>query len=139
MTLGDRLREERERLGLTQPALGEAAGTTKQTVFSWESGKSAPGGFQLSALANAGVDVLYVLTAQRAGGVKPAPALSPEEATLLEYFRSASPSVRRAAMGALLGAASVGGMTQTQSGSGVQIGSAAGAVTVGAPTKTKRE
>ena len=62
MSIGDRLRSERENLGLSQPKFAAIAGTTKQTLFSWESGKTAPDGFQLSALAAAGADVLYILT-----------------------------------------------------------------------------
>lgn len=130
MTLGDRLREERERLGMTQPALGQAAGATKQTVFAWETGKSAPGGFQLSALADIGVDVLYVITGQHAGGVKPGPTLTDEETALLALFRAAAPAVRGAAMGALVGAPT-GGMRQTQHGSGTQLGQVTGDVNIG--------
>ena len=48
MPIGDRLRAEREALGLSQPKFAALAGTTKQTLFSWESGKTAPDGFQLS-------------------------------------------------------------------------------------------
>lgn len=99
MTIGDRLREERDRLGLSQPKLAAIAGTTKQTLFSWETGKTAPDGFQLSALGGAGVDLLYVLTGQRSGS-----ALSPEEQTVLSFYRSASKEVQRAALGALIGA-----------------------------------
>jgi hypothetical protein len=38
---------------------------TKQTVFSWESGKTAPSGFQLAALSEKGADVLYIVTGRR--------------------------------------------------------------------------
>lgn len=106
MLIGKRLREERERLGLSQPAFAAVAGTSKQTLFSWETGKTAPDGFQLSALATAGADVLYILTGQHAGGVKPAPTLTTDEETMLSYYRDASKEVRRAALGALLGASS---------------------------------
>ncbi|RKR66319.1 helix-turn-helix protein [Acidovorax sp. 94] len=132
MPIGKRLREERERLGLSQPAFAAVAGTSKQTLFSWETGKTAPDGFQLSALATAGADVLYILTGQRAGGVKPAPTLTADEETMLNYFRDASKEVRRAALGALLGAS--GQVTARASGSGqnvvgdnaIQIGSVTG-------------
>ncbi len=89
MTLGERLREERKRLGLTQPELGDAAGTTKQTVFSWETGKSAPDGFQLSVLTNVGVDVLYVLTGQRSVLL-----LTDGDRVLLDNFHAAPAQVR---------------------------------------------
>ena len=88
----------------------------------------------LAALAERGVDVLYVLTGRRS-----ATALSPEEQTLLGYYRDAPAAVRRAAMGALVGGALPGGMTMTQSGGGVQVGHSSGPVTVGAPAPRKRK
>lgn len=36
MTIGDRIREEREKCGLTMEALGEKCGTTKQTIYKYE-------------------------------------------------------------------------------------------------------
>ena len=98
--IGDRLRAERERLGLTQPAFAEVAGAKKRTLIDWEKGVSSPTAAQLAALSLVGVDVQFVVT-----GALAAKALSPEEATLVGYFRDASPEVRRAAMGALIGAA----------------------------------
>ena len=95
-TLGERLREERERLGMSQPAFAAIAGTTKQTLFSWESGKTAPDAHQLAAIQAAGADVLYILTGQRTGAVAPTPALKPEEAALLDNYRHASPEGKKA-------------------------------------------
>lgn len=63
-----RLKEERERLGLTQPEFAEAAGAAKRTLIEWEKGSTSPNAVQISALSAIGVDVLYVLTGQRAGG-----------------------------------------------------------------------
>lgn len=120
--IGNRLREERERLGLTQPVFAELAGAKKRTLIDWEKDVSSPTAVQLAQLSAAGADVLYILTGQRAGGVKPAPTLTAEEETMLSYFRDASKEVRRAALGALLGASApsashVGG-THSQHSSG---------------------
>lgn len=104
MNLGDRLREERERLGYTQPAFAEVAGAKKHAQINWEKGAAFPNAAALEAWSKVGLDVLYVVTGQRAGGVKPAPTLTAEEETMLGYFRDASKEVRRAALGALLGA-----------------------------------
>lgn len=104
MGLADRFKSERERLALTQPRVADLTGVGKTTVINWEKGLSSPTAIQLSALAEVGLDVLYVVTGQRAGGVKPAPTLTAEEETMLGYFRDASKEVRRAALGALLGA-----------------------------------
>lgn len=84
MTIGDRLKEERTRLGMSQPAFAALAGTTKQTLFSWESGRTAPDGFQLAALAVQDVDVLYVLTGQRCSRES---ALPLDERKLLNGYR----------------------------------------------------
>ena len=117
----DRLREERERLALSQQALAEKCGVTARSQRNYESGERNPDSAYLAAIAAAGADVLYILTGERDG---PAPVtLSAEEETMLAYFREASKEVRRAALGALLGAsAPVGG--------GQQVNSASGAVQV---------
>ncbi len=103
--IGNRLREERERLGLTQPVFAELAGAKKRTLIDWEKNVSSPTAVQLAQLAAAGADVLYILTGQRAGGVKPAPALSADEDELLALFRAAPLAVKAAAIGALQGGA----------------------------------
>lgn len=92
MTIGDRLREERTRLGMSQPAFAALAGTTKQTLFSWESGRTAPDGFQLAALAAQGVDVLYVLTGKQQDTVGEQPD---DERKLLNGFRLCAPEARQ--------------------------------------------
>lgn len=56
-----RLKEERERLGLTQPGLGELVGAAKRTVIDWEKGVSSPTAVQMATFAEAGMDVGYVL------------------------------------------------------------------------------
>ena len=104
MSIFFRLREERERLGFSQEAFGVLGGVQKRAQINYEKGERHPDSAYLAAIAAAGADVLYILTGQRAGGVKPAPTLTAEEETLLSYFRDASKEVRRAALGALLGA-----------------------------------
>lgn len=65
MTIGTRLKSERERLGLTLPDFAELAGAKKNTVIDWQRDASSPPAAKLAALADAGVDPLYVLTGQR--------------------------------------------------------------------------
>lgn len=62
-----RLKEERERLALSQPLFAQAAGAAKRTLIDWEKGVSSPTAVQLSALSKIGVDVLYVITGARQG------------------------------------------------------------------------
>lgn len=80
-----RLKEERERLNLSQTALGELANAAKRTVIDWEKGVSSPNAVQMSALAAAGADVLYILTGQRMAGA--VPALSRDEAIVIDHYR----------------------------------------------------
>jgi len=65
MDFGTRLREERKRLSLTQTALGAVGGVRVQAQLLYEQGKRKPDIDYLSAIAAAGVDVLYVITGRR--------------------------------------------------------------------------
>lgn len=69
--LHDRLKEERLRLGLTQPAFGEVVGAGKRTIIDWEKGASSPSATQLASMTGAGADALYILTGERIDVVKP--------------------------------------------------------------------
>ncbi len=65
MSIGERLREERERLELSQTVLAELGGVTRISQGNYESGKRKPKADYWNALAEAGVDVQYVLTGMR--------------------------------------------------------------------------
>lgn len=62
MTIGDRLKEERSRLGLSQTDLGAAGGVGKTTQINYEKSSGSPDAKYLSAVATLGVDILYVVT-----------------------------------------------------------------------------
>lgn len=64
-SIGSRLREERDRLGLTQTEVGDIAGVTKNTQRLYETDQRSPKADYLAALDAAGVDVSYVLTGRR--------------------------------------------------------------------------
>lgn len=51
MTLGERLKEEREKRGLTQQDVADEIGVTKQAIFSYEKGVRSPTVTTLCALA----------------------------------------------------------------------------------------
>jgi len=102
--LGARLKEERERLGLTQPAFAELAGAKKRTLIDWEGGVSSPTAVQLAALATHGADVLYILTGQRnpnPSAPRPTPPRyippppTAEEQALLSDFRTTDSQGKR--------------------------------------------
>lgn len=102
LTIGARLRQERERLSFSQEGFAEVAGSTKRTQLNHEQGVGTPTAAALAAWAVVGLDVLYVVTGERDGQAPPPPP-SPEEQTLLAYWRDASKEVRGAALGALVG------------------------------------
>lgn len=86
VSFGERLREERERLGLSQTLFGDLAQVTKKTQMLYESGQRSPKADYLTAIAEQGIDVQYVLTGNRSVSVsqsldmpasEPGPDLSP--------------------------------------------------------------
>lgn len=83
--IGSRLREERERLKLTQRAFGDIGGVEPNAQGKYESGERAPKADYLAAVAAQGVDVLYVLTGRR----EPlgADRQDPSESQLLTAYR----------------------------------------------------
>ena len=87
----ERMKEERQRLGFTQPDFAAVAGSAKRTLIDWEKGVSSPTAVQLSAFSGIGVDVLYVLTGVRSSTVAQETAtytaLNGREAALLDNYR----------------------------------------------------
>ncbi|WP_256324280.1 XRE family transcriptional regulator [Pseudomonas sp. 06C 126] len=63
--VGERLREERERLGKNQTDFGVSAGVSRGTQKAYELETSSPDVRYLSGLQELGVDVHYVLTGSR--------------------------------------------------------------------------
>ena len=63
---GERLRAERQRLGLTQTALGELGGVSKTSVVGYEAGDYTPEVAFLAGVAEGGVDPIFVLQGEPA-------------------------------------------------------------------------
>lgn len=63
--IGVRIREERQRLGLSQAAFGEVGGVKKLTQITYEQGKRSPDARYLAALYRYGVDICYVISGER--------------------------------------------------------------------------
>ncbi|MEN3113096.1 helix-turn-helix domain-containing protein [Uliginosibacterium paludis] len=97
MHLWDRLKSEREQMGLTQDEMAMRCGTSKRSYCAYESGETQPKSEFLAKLADAGGDVLYVLTGKHAVGIVEA-----NEAEMLAAYRAAPEAVRKAALAALL-------------------------------------
>lgn len=120
LNIGERLREERERLGLSQSAIGAIGGVKKLAQLKYEQGERYPGADYLAALAKVGADTLYIVTGERNAGL-----LTADETELVEKFRAAPLAVKAAAIAAVTaGSASV---NQTFHGSVGQ--SVAGSIT----------
>lgn len=86
--IGERIKEERERLGMTQPDFAAAAGAAKRTLIEWEKGNTSPTLVQLSALITIGADAQYILTGIRSGTAPGAVVLTVREEKLLDNYRA---------------------------------------------------
>jgi transcriptional regulator with XRE-family HTH domain len=117
MSVAKRLKDERNRLSLTQPEFGAIAGVGKTTVINWEKGSGSPDAQQLVALALCGVDVQYLVTGQRSEKIQflteqqqkdgySVEFLTKEEQALLDNYRHA-PEVGKKAVDAAIAAVAI--------------------------------
>ncbi|WP_127959989.1 helix-turn-helix domain-containing protein [Serratia microhaemolytica] len=93
---GERIKEERERIGLSQMAFGEMGGVKKLAQLKYEKGERAPDTTYLSAIAKIGADVQFIVT-----GVRSTTALTKDEEELLNSYRAAPIALKAAALAAL--------------------------------------
>ena len=64
--IGDRLRAERERLGIKAESFEDLGpGFSKRTIYDWESGRSSPKAEFFALAGTRGIDITYVLTGER--------------------------------------------------------------------------
>ena len=87
-TFGERLSQERTRLGLSQDGLASATGMSKRAIGNYERNERSPDADQLVVLKNVGVDVLYLLTGER---LSETVALDPMRRAVLDNFDRCSP------------------------------------------------
>lgn len=103
---GERLLEERKRLGMNQEAVADRCDVTLRSQRNYEKGERHPDAAYLERLAAIGVDVLYVLTGRRApagngyAAAEPGPVgdLSLPELGLIKGFRGLDAKGRRAVL-----------------------------------------
>lgn len=98
MSFGNRLVEERKRFGLNQADFGALASCARNTQANYERDERYPDSRYLSALADKGVDVLYVLTGRRTPDIGD---ITNDEIELIKLFRAAPLAVKAAALAAL--------------------------------------
>lgn len=94
MGIGDRLKEERTRLGLNQTEFASMAGVQKNAQSNYEKGDRNPDAAYLAAIATAGVDVLYIITGNRMPAA--AESLAPRSAALVNNFENMADEDKRA-------------------------------------------
>jgi len=122
--IGQRLREERERLGLSQTAIGAIGGVQQNAQFLYEKDQRSPNADYLHALAQIGADTHYIVTGQRS-----ASALTADEKEVLIRFRNAPLVVKATIIGALQAAEMA-----NKTGNLLQINAPAGEISGGDTT-----
>lgn len=103
MTIGERLKEERSRLGFSQTDLAKVGGVGKSTQINYEKGSGSPDANYLAAVREQGVDVLYVISGMRTP--EKADSFTHEETELIKHVRLL-PDEERAGMLRLVSALS---------------------------------
>lgn len=91
-TVGERIREARLAMKMSQEAFGALAGVTKKSQVNYELGARHPDTQYLTALAIAGVDVSYILLGNR----KLAVQVGADELPVLDKYRHAKPDLQDA-------------------------------------------
>lgn len=82
MAIGERLKEERKKLKMTQAAFAEAGGIGLSAFKLYESNTREPGAIFLAGIAEEGADVQYIVTGRRGLG-----AMTATEQVLLDGYR----------------------------------------------------
>lgn len=82
-SIGEILKEERQRLGMNQEDFAAVAGLKRRAQTLYEQDERAPDALYLRALAGIGVDVHYILTGERLQS-----AVTLDERELLDGYRS---------------------------------------------------
>ncbi len=93
LNIGERLKEERVRLGFNQAEFAAFGGVAKTSQFNYEKGDRSPDADYLAAVSAQGVDILYVVTGER----KPqtAESISSDALELLEVYEQVSDADRQ--------------------------------------------
>lgn len=119
MSIGNRIKEERERLKLSQTTFGDIGGMGKTTVQAWERGTAFPNAAFLSLAAMLGIDVYYVITGERLENT----ATTPNELAYLRACRRMpDESTRTAGRETLIAILNAHGVSMTDESADMPIG-----------------
>lgn len=95
-----RLKEERQRLELSQVEMAELGDISTRTQAAWEKGEQSPSADYLARVAAKGADVLYVITGRREQPLT-AEALSTAQVEELQAFAGLGEAPRAAVLNLL--------------------------------------
>lgn len=85
MTVGQRIALKRKELGLSQEALGEQLGVSRQSIYKWESDTVLPEVEKLIALSQLfSVSVGWLLGVEEDAQPEPSPELTPEQLAMVK-------------------------------------------------------
>lgn len=93
-SLGNRLKEERKRLGLNQTEMAEHGGVQITAQANYEKDVRRPDADYLFGINKIGADILYIITGKRTPIQMS--SLSIEETSLVDYYRNAAAEGRKA-------------------------------------------
>jgi transcriptional regulator with XRE-family HTH domain len=118
--IGARLREERERLAMSQTQFAGLGEASKRAQINYEQGDSTPDASYLLAISKVGADVQYIVT-----GVRSAQSLQRDELDLLEGYRAMDAVTKNRTLGFVLAGDGAplqkGGVVQTIHSSSGQV------------------
>ena len=90
---GSRLKEERNKVKLSQEVFGAIAGVSKQSQINYEKSERYPDLKYLQNIAELGCDVQYIIT-----GISSSSLISQEHLEILNLFNNADQSLQKAAI-----------------------------------------
>jgi transcriptional regulator with XRE-family HTH domain len=111
VNIGERLREERERLGYTQADFADQMDVGRTTQLNYETGVRSPDAAYLSQASSIGMDINYVVTGHR--GTGPVEKFTAKARGLMQAFDAAEEDVRDAIFTLATKAAGAGGDVAT--------------------------
>jgi transcriptional regulator with XRE-family HTH domain len=85
-SLGDRLKEERLRLGFKKGEFAALGGVASNAQHFYETGKRKPRADYLAAIGRGGADIMYICMGARCP--VPEQALTTREAEIMSFYRS---------------------------------------------------
>lgn len=97
-SIGQRLKDERKRLGYNQTDFAVHGGVQKNAQSNYESDARQPDAAYLAAIAKLGADITYIVT-----GARSAAALTAEEQVVIAGYRALSDQGRAGVLGLIGG------------------------------------